>query len=88
MQQIDSICSNVWYNRKYPTVASETSNEIGAQLSEAYLASYWPAGIVLNANVTRDEYMAAVQGWLDAGGQTIIDEINAQQTDRSMPSYE
>lgn len=88
MQQIDSICSNVWYNRKYPTVASETSNEIGAQLNEAYLASYWPAGIVLNPNVTRDEYMAAVQGWLDAGGQTIIDEINAQQTDRSMPNYE
>lgn len=88
MQQVDSICSTIWYNRKYPTVLSETSNEIGTQLNEAYLANYWPAGIVLNPNVTREEYMEALQGWLDAGGQTIIDEINAQQTDRSMPSYE
>lgn len=88
MAKIDDICSNVWYNRKYPTVASPTSNDIGTQLNEAYLAAYWPGGIVLNPNVTREEYDEALQGWLEAGGQTIIDEINALQTDRSYPSYD
>ncbi len=88
MEKIDDICSTVWYNRKYPTVASPTSNEIGTQLNEAYFASYWPAGIVLDENVTREEYDAAVQAWLEAGGQTIIDEVNELQPDRSYPSYE
>ena len=87
MQQIESICSTIYYNRLYPTTSSPTSNEIGAQLSEAYINPYWP-GLVLNANVTREEYDAAVQEWLAAGGQTIIDEMNANQPDREAPSYE
>ena len=87
MQQIESICSTVYYNRLYPITSSPTSNEIGAQLGEAYINPYWP-GLVLNSNVTREEYDAAVQEWLAAGGQTIIDEMNANQPDRAAPSYE
>lgn len=87
ISKMEDIYSNTYYDMKYPTVVSATSAEIGAQLSESYLANYWSAGIVLNPDITREEYDAVVQDWLEAGGQTIIDEVNAQQTDRSTPNY-
>lgn len=85
--KLEDIASNKYYEMKYPTVVSPTSVEIGAQLFESYLSNYWSAGIVLNPDVTREEYETVVKDWLDAGGQTIVDEVNALQTDRSVPDY-
>lgn len=80
-------CANKYYTYKNPTVFSETNNEIGAQLSESYLTAYWTAGIITNPAITREEFEKVVQEYLEAGGQTIIDEFNAGQPDKSKPTY-
>lgn len=87
-----------WYNKfmdycevRYPdylspTVQSATSIEIGTQIYEATIGSVY-GSIFLDVTGTLDEYKTAVNDWLENGGQTIIDEINAAQTDKSKPSY-
>ncbi len=83
----EAYCEVKYYDYKNPTLISQTNNDIGAQLGESYLNSYWWDGIITNPNVTREEVAQAVEDWKAAGGQTIIDEFNAQQTDKSQPTY-
>ena len=86
-QTWDEHCANKYYTYKNPTVFSETNNEIGAQLAESYLNAYWTAGIITNPAITREEFEGVVQEYLAAGGQTIIDEFNEGQPDKSKPTY-
>lgn len=83
----DAYCAVKYYDYKNPTVFSDINNDIGAQLNEAYLSAYWWDGIITNPKVTRDEVSRAVEDWKAAGGQSIIDEFNALQADKSQPNY-
>ena len=83
----EAYCQVKYYDYRNPTTISETNNEIGAMLTESYLSSYWYSGIITNPAITREEFDGAVQQWLDAGGQQIIDEFNAAQPDKSEPTY-
>lgn len=69
-----------------PTVQSPTSVEIGTQIYEATIGSVY-GSVFLDVTGTWEQYQAQVQEWLARGGQTIIDEINAAQTDKSKPTY-
>lgn len=77
---------NRYYDYLMPTVASATNSEIGAQIQESYLNGVFGA-VILDPTVTEADYDAAVQAWLDAGGQAIIDEFNAAQTSKAKPNY-
>ena len=83
----EAYCQVKYYDYRNPTTISATNNEIGAMLTESYLSSYWYSGIITNPAITREEFDGAVQQWLDAGGQQIIDEFNAAQPDKSEPTY-
>lgn len=83
----EAYCEVKYYDYRNPTTISATNNEIGAMLTESYLSSYWYSGIITNPAITREEFDGAVQQWLDAGGQQIIDEFNAAQPDKSEPTY-
>ena len=77
---------NRYYDYLMPTVASATNSEIGAQIQESYLNGVFGA-VILDPTVTEADYDAAVQAWLEAGGQAIIDEFNAAQTSKAKPNY-
>lgn len=83
----NAYCAVKYYDYKNPTIFSDINNDIGAQLSEAYLSGYWWDGIITNPKVTREEVAQAVADWKEAGGQSIIDEFNALQADKSQPNY-
>ncbi len=83
----EAYCEVKYYDYRNPTTISATNNEIGAMLTESYLSSYWYSGIITNPAITREEFDGAVQQWLDAGGQQIIDEFNTAQPDKSEPTY-
>lgn len=69
-----------------PTVRSETSIEIGGQIYEATIGSVY-GSVFLDISGTREQYQTQVDEWLNRGGKTIIEEINAVQTDKSKPTY-
>lgn len=83
----EEYCANKYYDYLNPTVVSPTNVEIGAQLGESYLTSYWYSGIITNPAITREEFAGAVEQWKQAGGQQIIDEINELQPNKSKPTY-
>lgn len=84
--KFDEYCSNKSYDYLNATLTSPTNADKGSQLQESYLNGVFGA-IILDSSVTRNDYDRAVQSWLDAGGQNIIDEFNSLQEDKSQPDY-
>lgn len=82
----DEYCANKYYDYLVPTVKSETNTKIGSQIQESCLNSTFGA-VILSPDVTKKQYDDAVSAWLAAGGQDIIDEFNAAQTDKTKPTY-
>lgn len=79
-------CKNRFPDYLSPTVVSPTSVEIGAQIFESTISTA-EGSILLDTKGTREDWEKQVQAWLDQGGNKIIEEINAGQTDKSKPSY-
>jgi putative aldouronate transport system substrate-binding protein len=69
-----------------PTVFSPTNAEKGGILWEDYMAQMY-GSILLDMNITRDNYNEALNKWLTNGGDKIIQEINDLQPDKSKPDY-
>ncbi|MFF2480326.1 extracellular solute-binding protein [Paenibacillus sp. NPDC058071] len=69
-----------------PFIPSETDSKIGAKIYEDNLNSI-VKGFVINHKQTLVDWNKQVEAWLNAGGSQIIDEVNANQTDKSKPSY-
>ncbi len=69
------------YNRN---TYSETGGEKGSQIQQQYLTPMQEK-IAIDPNAPLSLFDEAVQNWLNAGGQQIIDEVNAIQTDKSKP---
>lgn len=84
--RIEEYNSNRFYDYKDRFVISPTYTEIGSIITETYLAPI-TGSVILDHNVTRERYNAAVRTWLASGGQKIIDEVNELQKDKSKPSY-
>ena len=82
----DEYCANKYYDYLVPTVKSETNTKIGSQIQESCLNSTFGA-VILSPDVTKKQYDDAVSAWLAAGGQDIIDEFNAAQTEKTKPTY-
>lgn len=84
--KIEEYTSNPYYNYRDKYIISPMYAEMGTLLIETYLASV-TGSVILDKTVTRDRYDGAVQTWLSAGGQAIINEINELQADKSKPNY-
>lgn len=69
-----------------PTIFSETEIESGAQLYNDYLQQVVD-GAVINDNITKQDWLDALDAYLKAGGQKIIDEVNAGQQNKKKPQY-
>jgi ABC-type glycerol-3-phosphate transport system substrate-binding protein len=85
-QMFETYAKVTYYDYKDPTILSPTEAEIGAQIWEDYMAKV-DGSVLVDMNVTREDYKAAYQRWLDAGGQKIIDEVNEMQKDKSKPNF-
>ncbi|MBO7742840.1 extracellular solute-binding protein [Paenibacillus sp. MWE-103] len=85
-EMFEKYAATPYNDYKDPTVQSPTAAKIGAQIWEDYMAKV-DGSILTDMNLTKDAYKKARQKWLDAGEQTIIDEVNELQTDKSEPNY-
>jgi putative aldouronate transport system substrate-binding protein len=65
---------------------SETESKKGQQIYEDYLKQTVDASII-DHKTTRQTWMTAVDKWRKAGGDAIIEEVNAAQKDKSKPNY-
>jgi len=68
------------------TIFSPLEVEQGAQLYADYLQSVID-GAIINDKVTEKEWDAAIDKYLKAGGQKIVDEVNELQKNKSKPNY-
>ncbi|MBB6670853.1 extracellular solute-binding protein [Cohnella nanjingensis] len=68
------------------TIFSPLEVEQGAQLYTDYLQSVID-GAIINDKVTEKEWDAAIDKYLKAGGQKIVDEVNELQKNKSKPKY-
>jgi ABC-type glycerol-3-phosphate transport system substrate-binding protein len=78
--------SNYYGSYRLPGTVSETEIKDGARIYTDYLQPLIDGGATLNDKWNEPEWEAAVQKWLDAGGATIIEEINANQSEKSKPA--
>ncbi|MCQ6559361.1 extracellular solute-binding protein [Paenibacillus mendelii] len=69
-----------------PTIFSPLEVEQGAQLYNDYLQSVID-GAIINDKITEQDWDAAIDKYLKAGGQKIIDEVNELQTNKVKPQY-
>ncbi|MFC3804317.1 hypothetical protein [Cohnella sp. GCM10012308] len=69
-----------------PTVFSPLEVEQGAQLYTDYLQSVID-GAIINDKVTEQEWDTAIDKYLKAGGQKIVDEVNELQKNKTKPKY-
>ncbi|MFD0716853.1 hypothetical protein [Paenibacillus sp. GCM10027626] len=69
-----------------PTIFSPVEVEQSAQLYNDYLQAVID-GAIINDKVTEQDWDAAINKYLQAGGQKIVDEVNALQTKKSKPQY-
>jgi hypothetical protein len=77
---------NEFYDFRNTMIISPTDGENGSRLFEDYLRSTIDA-VIINADVTREDWVAAVDEWRGAGGDDIISEVNELQEDKSEPDY-
>ncbi|QAY67033.1 extracellular solute-binding protein [Paenibacillus protaetiae] len=77
---------NEFPDYRNPFIPSQTESEIGSKIYEDNMNSI-VSGVVINHKLTPEDWDKHVQDWLKAGGSKIIDEVNANQTDKSKPSY-
>lgn len=77
---------NEFYDYRNTMIISPTEGENGSRLYEDYLRSTIDA-VIINADVNREDWEAAVQEWRGAGGDDIISEVNELQEDKSEPDY-
>lgn len=77
---------NEYPDYRNPFVISPTEAEDGPRLYEDYLRSTTES-VIINHDLTREDWMAAVEKWKDAGGAQIIEEVNELQEDKSKPDY-
>lgn len=68
------------------TALSETENKKGSQIYEDYMKQVVDASII-DHKTTKQNWLDAADKWRKAGGDAIIDEVNAAQKDKSMPNY-
>jgi len=78
--------ANKFPDYRNPYIPSDTDVRIGAKIYEDNLNTLI-GGLVINQKLTRDHWNKQVEAWLKAGGSQIIEEVNANQTDKSKPSY-
>ncbi len=72
------------YRNRY--VISPTEASDGSRLYEDYLRGI-DEGVVINHDLTKDDWIAQVDEWKEAGGADIISEVNELQTDKAKPNY-
>jgi putative aldouronate transport system substrate-binding protein len=77
---------NEFYDYRNTMIISPTDGENGSRLFEDYLRSTIDS-VIINAEMTREDWDAAVTEWRNAGGDDIINEVNELQEDKSKPSY-
>ncbi|SED15684.1 extracellular solute-binding protein [Paenibacillus sp. GP183] len=84
--KFEEIAKNEFPDYRNPFIISETEAKIGAQIFEDNLNAI-VNGAVINHNITPDVWKKHTDDWLKAGGSKILDEVNANQTDKSKPTY-
>jgi putative aldouronate transport system substrate-binding protein len=69
-----------------PTVATPYASEKGSKLWNDYMQQLH-ASVIINHNVTKEQWIEAVEKWKKAGGDKILEEQNELQKDKSKPNY-
>ncbi|MCD9024575.1 extracellular solute-binding protein [Cohnella silvisoli] len=69
-----------------PTIFSPVEIEKGAQIYNDYLQTVID-GAIINDKITEKDWDAAIDKYLKAGGQNIVDEVNALQKNKNKPKY-
>jgi ABC-type glycerol-3-phosphate transport system substrate-binding protein len=85
-EKFDAYTAKEYPDYRDPTVLSPTETKQGSQLYQDFIQKIADSAII-NHEVTRDDWAAAVEQWRTGGGQKIIEEVNSLQKDKSRPDY-
>ncbi len=69
-----------------PTIPAPFNSKEGTKLWNDYMEQITQSAII-NHDVTKEQWLAAVDKWRKAGGDKIIEERNELQKDKSKPNY-
>lgn len=78
--------ANEYPDFRDPTVLSPTDTKLGNQIYQDYIQKIADSAII-DHEITRDDWAAAVGKWQRGGGDKIISEVNSMQQDKSRPDY-
>jgi len=84
--KFEEYTANKFPDYRNPFIPSATDVEIGSKIYEDNLNSII-GGLPINQKLARDDWNRQVDLWLNAGGSKIIEEVNANQTDKSKPVF-
>lgn len=82
----DAYHANQYFDYRNRYVISPTEAKDGSRLYEDYLRGI-DEGVVINHDLTKDDWNAKIDEWKEAGGSKILQEVNELQTDKAKPDY-
>ncbi|RXZ80510.1 extracellular solute-binding protein [Paenibacillaceae bacterium] len=85
-QKYEEYSANKYPDYRNKFILSATDLEIGSKLHEDFMNTVI-SGLPINYKLTKDDWNKQVDLWLKAGGSTILEEVNRNQTDKSKPSF-
>ncbi|MEK8127660.1 extracellular solute-binding protein [Paenibacillus filicis] len=82
----EEYAKNSFPDYRNPFIRSQTDDSLGSKIFEDNMNTL-VSGVVINHKTTREDWQKKTDDWLKAGGSKILEEVNANQKDKSKPMY-